>query len=159
MPDYYQSPVGWLKLDFVPGGLASLKICPAPPPGGRAREANAFSRWLDAYFSGADPDPGELPLAPAGTPYQLRIWNLLLRIPFGQTTSYGQLAKTRSAAGQPSSPRAVGQAVARNPIWIIIPCHRVILAGGGLGGYAGGAHIKTALLKHEQSCGGMRPGL
>ncbi len=101
------------------------------------------TQWLDAYFSGKDPGPLP-PLAPGGSAFQARVWALLQRIPRGNTTTYGELAKLLG-----SSARAVGGAVGRNPISILIPCHRVIGAGGRLTGYAGGLDKKTALLRLE----------
>ncbi len=95
-------------------------------------------RWLDLYFSGECPDFTP-PLHPRGTPFQREIWQKLLEIPYGQTRSYGALGPAR----------AVGAAVGRNPISIIIPCHRVVAASGRLTGYAGGLDRKTALLRLE----------
>lgn len=102
--------------------------------------------WLSGYFAGC---PGELgfPLSPAGTAFQQRVWEILLTIPYGMTTSYGAIAKQ---LGQKMSAQAVGQAVGRNPISIIIPCHRVVGAKGQLTGYAGGLAHKQWLLNHEE---------
>lgn len=101
-------------------------------------------RWLDLYFSGKNPD--FLPtLSPQGTPFQLKVWRELLTIPYGQTTSYGEIARRL----QCRSAQAIGQAVHRNPIAIIIPCHRVIGANGSLVGYASGLDIKRKLLRIE----------
>ncbi|MDR0563989.1 MAG: methylated-DNA--[protein]-cysteine S-methyltransferase, partial [Azoarcus sp.] len=94
--------------------------------------------WLEAYFSGQNPDI-DFPLAPCGTPFRQTIWSRLLEIPYGQTASYRALAQ-RAA----TSPRAVGGAVGHNPISILIPCHRVIAENGNLTGYAGGLERKTA---------------
>ena len=102
--------------------------------------------WLDRYFAGLCPDPRELPLAPAGTDFQRRVWEKLLEIPFGQTRSYGWLARE---IGSPRACQAVGQAVGRNRIAIIIPCHRIIGADGSLTGFAGGLEMKRQLLDHE----------
>ena len=88
----------------------------------------------------------EVRLAPQGTPFQQAVWQALLTIPFGQTTSYGTLA---TRIGRPKAVRALGAAVGRNPIGIIVPCHRVIGADGSLTGYAGGLDRKTALLRIE----------
>ena len=88
----------------------------------------------------------DLPLAPAGTPFQQRVWQELCRIPYGRTSSYGEIARR---IGLPKGPRAIGQANHRNPIPILIPCHRVIAAHGALGGYGGGLDIKIRLLKLE----------
>ena len=85
-------------------------------------------------------------LAPAGTSFQLRVWQQLLRIPYGETTSYGELARQIE---RPSASRAVGMANGRNPIGVIIPCHRVIGADGSLTGYGGGLPMKEWLLHHE----------
>lgn len=101
-------------------------------------------RWLEQYFAGEQPSPGLLPLAPAGTPFQQRVWQQLLTIPYGKTVTYGDIAKALN-----SSPRAVGSAVGRNPISIIVPCHRVLGSSGSLTGYAGGVERKTALLELE----------
>jgi O-6-methylguanine DNA methyltransferase len=94
--------------------------------------------------------PGALPpldLA-AGTPFQRKVWAALLQIPAGQTESYGRIA---AALGAPKAARAVGSACAANPIPLLIPCHRVIAAGGGLGGFSGGLHWKRRLLARESS--------
>jgi methylated-DNA-[protein]-cysteine S-methyltransferase len=106
-------------------------------------------RWLDAYFAGGDPGPTP-PLAPEGTPFQKAVWEQLGRIPWGQTVTYGALAQALEAAtGKKTSPRAVGGAVGRNPISILIPCHRVVGANSTLTGYAGGLERKRWLLTHE----------
>ena len=103
-------------------------------------------RWLEAYFSGSAPDflP---PLAPEGTPFRRRVWEALLTIPYGETVTYGELAQRLGTA-----PRAVGSAVGRNPVSILIPCHRVV-GSGGLTGYAGGLDRKRALLEIEGNYG------
>lgn len=101
--------------------------------------------WLDRYFAGELPDAGELPLAPAGGAYRQAVWDLLRKIPLGQVVTYGQLAQQLPG----TSGRAVGGAVGHNPISILIPCHRVVGAGGRLTGYAGGIWRKRWLLEHE----------
>lgn len=103
------------------------------------------SRWLDIYFSGCIPDFMP-PLSLRGTPFQRRVWNALLTIPYGQTVTYGDLAHRLGCR----SAQAVGGAVGRNPISIIVPCHRVVGADGSLTGYAGGLDRKRALLELEQ---------
>ena len=107
----------------------------------------AARRWLDAYFAGERPDVAGLPLAPRGTAFQRRVWSALLAIPYGETRTYGELA---AALG--SSPRAVGSAVGKNPISVIVPCHRVLGADGSLTGYAGGLDRKRAILELEAAC-------
>jgi methylated-DNA-[protein]-cysteine S-methyltransferase len=107
-------------------------------------------RWLDCYFSGKEPDFMP-PLMPKGSPFQKSIWNILCKIPYGQTKTYGEIAKQYEVRhkGKQTSPRAVGGAVGHNPISIIIPCHRVVGADGSLTGYAGGIDKKIQLLKLE----------
>ncbi len=102
-------------------------------------------RWLDIYFSGHEPDflP---PLSLKGTPFQQRVWKELLTIPYGQTITYGELARRIGCR----SAQAIGGAVGRNPISIIVPCHRVVGTNGSLTGYAGGLDRKRALLELEQ---------
>ncbi len=129
-------------LDFLPPGTA-----PASSPHPLIARV---ARQLDAYYG----DPRhvfDLPLAPAGTPYRLRVWSALSTIPSGATRSYGELARALGTA-----PRALGQAVGDNPLPIVIPCHRVIAADGGLGGFNHGRtgytqDIKRWLLRHEGS--------
>ena len=93
-----------------------------------------------------EPPAARGPGTPQGTPFQLRVWRALQDIPYGRTCSYAELA---AAVGSPRACRAVGQANGRNPLMIVIPCHRVIAAGGGLGGYSGGLDIKRFLLRLE----------
>ncbi len=107
--------------------------------------------WLARYFAGSRPKPKELPLAPSGTAFRRQIWRYLVEIPYGTTTTYGELARRAAVdRGIPSmSAQAVGNAVGHNPISIIIPCHRVIGSDGSLTGYAGGLDKKQWLLRHE----------
>ena len=105
--------------------------------------------WLERYFSGAAPQE-EPPLRLSGTAFQRSVWELLREISYGATVSYGELAGELSARrGKPCSARAVGGAVGRNPVSILVPCHRVLGADGSLTGYAGGTERKRALLKLE----------
>jgi methylated-DNA-[protein]-cysteine S-methyltransferase len=107
-------------------------------------------KWLDIYFSGKE--PGFMPpLMPEGSPFQKSIWNILRKIPYGKTTSYGAIAKQLELEnkGKPTSARAAGSAVGHNPVSILIPCHRVIGKNGDLTGYAGGLDIKRKLLQLE----------
>ena len=103
------------------------------------------SRWLDLYFSGRIPDAVP-PLAPRGTVFRRSVWNILLTVPYGRTITYGEIAERIGG----TSARAVGNAVAHNPVSLIIPCHRVIGVGGRLTGYAGGIDRKEYLLRMEQ---------
>ena len=100
---------------------------------------------LTEYFAG-ERTAFDLPLRPAGAPFQLRVWQKLATIPYGETTSYGEIA---AELGHPTASRAVGAANGRNPIAIVVPCHRVIGANGSLTGYAGGLECKRALLDLE----------
>ena len=101
--------------------------------------------WLEAYFAGQRPEPSGIPLAPAGTKFFRSVWDAILAIPYGETAAYGEIARR---IGCPSA-RPVGGAVGRNPISIIIPCHRVVGANGSLTGYAGGLERKAKLLELE----------
>jgi methylated-DNA-[protein]-cysteine S-methyltransferase len=120
---------------------------------GWRRDDRAFAdakTQLDAYFGGGLRE-FDLPLAPAGTPFQRAVWDLLLRIPFGRTATYGELARE---LGKPDASRAVGLANGRNPISIVVPCHRVIGSSGALTGYGGGLPRKAWLLAHERAAVG-----
>ena len=107
--------------------------------------------WLDRYFAGKRPDPGELPLAPRGTAFQRRVWGILAQIPYGTLRTYADIADqiAREDGKACCSARAVGAANGANPISIILPCHRVVGAHGSLTGYAGGIERKLWLLRHE----------
>ena len=150
-----ETPVGPLKLCFSDRGLTALEFAgeessPPPeqdsPPPHLQPFIEAAKRELTAYFNGAPTDFGALPLDPRGTPFQLRVWQELRRIPRGRTISYKELARR---VGNPKASRAVGQANGTNPLPLIIPCHRVINANGGLGGYSSGLDRKRWLLRHE----------
>lgn len=152
----YLSPVGPLELACRGGALTCLDFnarageIPAAAPG-RDRGLDAARRWLDAYFAGENPDARALALAPAGSVFQCAVWEILREIPYGAVTTYGavareaarRLGRTRMAA------QAAGGAIGRNPIGIIIPCHRVIGADGALTGFGGGLAVKTQLLRGE----------
>ena len=109
------------------------------------------TNWLDRYFSGEQPDLKELNLAPIGGDFRQLVWAILCQIPYGETTTYGEIAKQVAAkvGRKTMSAQAVGGAVGRNPVSILIPCHRVVGADGNLTGYAGGIEKKEALLKLE----------
>ena len=113
-----------------------------------ARALRAAAGWLDGYFAGKAPSPADVPLAPAGTDFQRRVWEAMDAIPYGATRAYGHLAATLRGAGVPASAQAVGGAVGRNPLLLIRPCHRVVAATSP-GGYAAGLGAKAWLLAHE----------
>jgi methylated-DNA-[protein]-cysteine S-methyltransferase len=155
--DTIDSPVGKLLLTGDGTALTGVYFLDADDPGpadaGLNRSPGAFrevTAQLAAYFDGELMD-FDLPLAPHGTAFQLAVWAELTRIPYGATTSYGDIAKALGKS--PVASRAVGAANGRNPIPIIIPCHRVIGADGGLTGYGGGLDRKLTLLKVEGSAG------
>ena len=111
---------------------------------GFSEETNAAQRWLNRIFSGSNEKP--IPIWLRGSPFQLKVWEALLEIPEGAHSTYGQLA---AGIEQPSAARAVGNAVGRNPLAWIIPCHRVIRQMGGLGGYRWGGITKRAMIGYE----------
>ncbi|GAA3007647.1 methylated-DNA--[protein]-cysteine S-methyltransferase [Streptomyces fulvorobeus] len=156
------SPYGPLTLVATDGVLAGLYMVgqrhrppqesfgtPDPRPFGPVTEQ------LDAYFAG-ELRTFDLPMTLAGTPFQRAVWAELNRIPYGETRSYGELA---DLLGNPSASRAVGLANGKNPIGIIVPCHRVIGASGGLTGYGGGLDRKQRLLAFESGRGADTPAL
>ena len=108
-------------------------------------------RWLDDYFAGKKPQIARLPLAPLGGAFRQMVWQILIGIPYGEVTTYGQIAQevARRMGKARMSSQAVGGAVGHNAISIIIPCHRVVGAHGNLTGYAGGIDLKVRLLQHE----------
>ena len=156
---HYDSPLGGILQSADETGLTGLWFDGAKyfakglPQERTDQETPALlqaKQWLDLYFSGAEPDFTP-PLHPAGTAFQQAIWQLLLQIPYGQTATYGELARrlAREKGRETLSAQAVGGAVGHNRISILIPCHRVIGANGSLTGYAGGVERKLALLKLE----------
>ncbi|MCQ6551715.1 methylated-DNA--[protein]-cysteine S-methyltransferase [Streptomyces sp. C10-9-1] len=148
------SPFGPLTLVATDGVLSGLYMTgqrhrPAEETFGERGGAPAFdeaARQLGAYFAG-ERTAFDLPLHLAGTPFQRRVWECLLRIPYGETRSYGELAGELGGKG---ASRAVGLANGRNPIGIIVPCHRVVGSSGGLTGYGGGLDRKRRLLALER---------
>ena len=147
----FDSPLGPLTLSADEEGLTGISFsAPSAVTEDNAVLAQAKC-WLDSYFRGEAPDPASVPLSPKGTPFQLLIWNRLLSIPYGESITYGELAReaARQLGKKSMSPQAIGGAVGRNPIPIVIPCHRVLGSGNRLTGYSGGMDIKIQLLTHE----------
>jgi methylated-DNA-[protein]-cysteine S-methyltransferase len=158
------SPIGELLLTAGERGITRLYMAPldggphVPAAGWRRDDGGLLkdaAAQLDAYFAGGLRD-FDLPIAPAGSPFQLRVWSALREIPYGTVTSYGQLARRLGHPTGALGARAVGMANGRNPISIIVPCHRVIGANGTLVGYGGGLDRKRHLLTLE---GVLLPGL
>lgn len=153
---YYPSPLGFISLLADEDSLLGLYFV------GQAYFERGFESsqllnqevaphqeaklWLDDYFAGRKPNPSRLRLTPHGTAFQHRVWSALAAIPYGQTTTYGQLASALNC----KSAQAIGSAVGKNPLSIIVPCHRVLGADGSLTGYAGGIERKAALLELEK---------
>lgn len=154
---HYRSPLGTYVIGSSARGVVCVKT--------ESYMSSTIARWrkrgiefrdatgqndsviaeLKAYFAG-DLSQFSVSLDMRGTEFQRRVWELLLKVPYGETRSYGQLA---SAMGRPEASRAVGQAVGNNPVAIIVPCHRIIGTSGVLVGYGGGLHRKQALLELE----------
>jgi methylated-DNA-[protein]-cysteine S-methyltransferase len=142
------SPIGELLLTAEAGALTRLHMSPFeidPAWQDDPRALADATTQLEEYFAG-ERTSFDLELAPAGTEFQQRVWAMLREIPFGDTTTYGTLARR---LGNPRTVRAVGLANGRNPIAVVIPCHRVIGADGSLVGFGGGLERKRALLDHE----------
>jgi methylated-DNA-[protein]-cysteine S-methyltransferase len=149
---YFDSPVGSLLLVGHSQGLVRIGFpegkCVIEPDGSWDYSKKHFDgsmKQLAAYFQGKL-KTFDLPLLPAGTPFQLAVWEALRGIPYGTTVSYGEIA---SRIGKPKAVRAVGAANGQNPLPIVVPCHRVIGSDGALTGYGGGLGIKRALLRLE----------
>ena len=146
------SPIGPLVLATGPHGLCALSLRGRMPElGAPAREGappREIAGALAAYFAGDLRAIDALEVDPQGTPFQRRVWAALRTIPAGTTWSYAELAR---AVGRPTATRAVGAANGRNPIALVVPCHRVIASDGTLGGYGGGLEMKRWLLRHEKS--------
>ncbi|HVZ71638.1 MAG TPA: methylated-DNA--[protein]-cysteine S-methyltransferase [Polyangia bacterium] len=154
-----ESPVGPLTLVAEGGDLVGVYFANAShavdPPAAWKRDERRLrpvAAQLAEYFAGRR-TRFDLPLAPRGTPFQRVVWDALLDIPFGETASYGELAR---AIGKPSASRAVGAANGKNPLSIVIPCHRVIGADGSMTGYGGEIPRKRALLALEARVRGAR---
>ena len=146
------SPLGPVVLTGSDDGLAGVYFGPRAPAHaeGLRRDDDAFrvvAEQFEAYFAGAATS-FDLPLAAQGTPFQRRVWELLRQVEYGTTTTYGALA---ARLGNPGASRAVGLANGRNPVGVVVPCHRVVGSNGKLTGYAGGLDVKRWLLAHERA--------
>jgi methylated-DNA-[protein]-cysteine S-methyltransferase len=149
----HRSPLGWLTIEATDQGVFGLTfgergpVQPAVSTLARGH-LEAARRALADYFA------GRVPLLPAldlqGSDFQRLVWRALLDIPWGEVRTYGEVA---AALGRPGAARAVGAANGKNPVAILVPCHRVVAAGGRLGGYSGGLQVKRELLAHEAAHG------
>lgn len=155
--DYLETPIGKLMLAADAQGLRYVEFERSRYPTHIGKDwrrdpeiLRTAKTQLNAYFAG-ELTEFDLDLAPRGSEFQQRVWDALRRIPYGATTNYGSIARE---LGDPTASRAVGAANGRNPLPIIVPCHRVIGADGSLTGFGGGLPIKRFLLEHEQRYGG-----
>lgn len=142
----WSTPFGWVTARASDKGLTELRV------GGEGPEVRSEHDWLreaqsqlDAYFAG-ELREFTLPLALNGTPFQRAVWDEVRRVRYGETRSYAHIAVV---LGQGAVARSVGSANGRNPVWIVVPCHRIIAANGSLCGYGGGLTLKRALLDFE----------
>jgi methylated-DNA-[protein]-cysteine S-methyltransferase len=142
------TPIGKLTLVTTEKGLSAVSFGARIPPNGILDEqANrVYIDQLSEYFAGKR-KRFDLPLDLNGTPFQLSVWRALLKIPYGETRTYGEIARS---VGKPQAARAVGMANHDNPVAVVVPCHRVVGHDGSLTGYAGGLHLKQTLLALEQ---------
>ena len=153
---FYDSPIGRLLLEERCGGLAAISSIRKDTVNCLAENENCLTEaetpllrearfQLEQYFKGYRRQ-FDIPLAPVGTEFQCRVWEALCAIPYGKTVSYGDIAR---AVESPRAFRAVGMACHNNPLMIVVPCHRVLAAGGRIGGYSEGLDIKYSLLRLE----------
>ncbi len=159
--DFYSSPLGDILLAADDAGLTGLWFAGAkyyadhPDPLRREKTTPLLAQarqWLDTYFAGREPSICP-PLHMSGTAFQLSVWEILLKIPYGETVTYGEIAGqiARQKGLSYMSAQAVGGAVGRNRISLMVPCHRVVGGGGNLTGYAGGIDKKSKLLAMEKA--------
>jgi len=151
-----KSPIGILTLIASPRGLSCLLFSQSPIPQSLREKSIVDSQGnqiittaktqLEEYFAGQR-DTFTVPLDLVGTPFQVQVWKSLIKVKFGATRSYGEQA---SSIGRPTAVRAVGSANGKNPVAIILPCHRIIASDGSIGGFSGGIKNKIWLLEHEQ---------
>ncbi len=150
MPGFamYDSPFGPVRMDYEGGVLLRLRVVePTEERGERTPLTEEVYRQLQEYWSGKR-RAFDFPYELRGTEFQKKVWAALETIPYGQTCTYGDIARM---VGSPKAVRAVGAANGKNPIWIAVPCHRVVGGNGTLTGYAGGIEMKRRLLELEQA--------
>nr|WP_299171308.1 methylated-DNA--[protein]-cysteine S-methyltransferase [uncultured Allomuricauda sp.] len=143
---YLETPIGYAEFKGDKNGLAAVSVLEEKIPLGTAPQVLEDAvRQFQEYFKG-NRTQFDLKLNPSGTPFQQKVWTALQEVPFGKTLSYLALSKR---LGDPKAIRAVAAANGKNPLWIVVPCHRIIGSNGDLVGYAGGLHRKKWLLGHE----------
>ena len=143
---YYDSPFGPIRIGYEETVHSIRHVEKKSEDHTPSPLSDEAARQLEEYFRGQRQE-FDLPISSVGTPFQMAVWEALKEIPYGETRSYGQIA---AAVGNPGASRAVGMACNRNPIWIVIPCHRVVGSTGKLTGYEGGLNMKRALLELEK---------
>ena len=144
----FESPIGSITIGYTEEAVVSVRTGSSlPPDSSSVPVAEQAVSQLTEYFCGKR-TAFDFPIQPKGTAFQLSVWKALLQIPYGETRTYGQIA---AAIGKPGAARAVGQACNRNPLWFVIPCHRVVGSNRNLTGYEGGLDLKQKLLDLEQS--------
>ncbi len=142
----YESPIGKIMITENDARIVEIELCNKVVEGLSASPLLLEAkRQLEEYFRGKR-RTFDLPLHPSGTEFQVKVWNELLKIPYGETRTYGEVSKN---IGNPKGARSVGGACNKNPLMIVIPCHRVIGANGSLVGFGGGIKVKEELLKLE----------
>ena len=142
----YNSPFGPIQIGYEDAYIVSIRRCDANDSSVPSPVSTLAEMQLQEYFSG-NRKSFDFPIRPVGTPFQQAVWQALQAIPYGEVRTYGQIA---AAIGKPKAARAVGLACNKNPIWIAIPCHRVVGSNGKLTGYAGGLDMKCQLLELEK---------
>src|SRR4051812_642033 len=147
---WLKTKLGWIQVQVHEAGLVRLTFLEGKPPAGEHAAgplAGPIVALLERYFAGELSAIDGVAVAPKGTVFQLSVWRELRKVPVGELVSYAELAER---VGKPRAVRAVGQANAKNPVAIVVPCHRVVASDGALGGYSAGGDRKAWLLTHER---------
>ena len=150
----FESPLGYIIVSGTEKGISSITFCDDKPAYKKVDLHPCMHDCVDqlrSYFEGRSTKFHSIALRYPATEFQLSVWDTLMEVPFGETLTYGELAER---SGNKGAHRAVGTAMNSNPLPIIIPCHRVLPASGGIGGYGSGVHRKEWLLSHEKWIGG-----
>ena len=143
----YSSPFGPIQIGHGDGKILFIRCGTPSAPHVPSDVSERANLQLQEYFAGKR-KTFDLPIDLIGTPFQISVWQCLLTVPYGEVRSYSQIA---AAIGKPKACRAVGQAIHRNPLWIVVPCHRIVGSNQALTGYAGGLDMKQKLLELEKN--------